>query len=380
EEPGTGINSNNNNNNNNGNNNNNNNNMGTSISTSGAISSTNTASINTTTSTTAPSMNMSSNSSGNGSSNITSTNTSSDKGSATRITRSQRGGGSGGSGSGSGSNSNEEVTVKSEVKSEEQMTPSDVVHPRKRKLKMKEPEMENPLPVTAPEQPVTNCYEMFLKIRKQVEKRRKLLFPVQPKPPQGFKDYLMNRCSYVLANSSTSQVSVPVIPAPASLSQALKDLFNEQEQERYKLRLQQLIEKEKLVLSVEQEILRVHGRAARALANQVVPFSVCTILKDEEVYNVISPEQEEKDRNARSRYNGRLFLSWLQDVDDKWEKIKEAMVLRHHNEAESLHAVQKMDWEWKLKEIGLLEPTVKTQIDEMHVPMVQVADFDLLPA
>jgi hypothetical protein len=83
-----------------------------------------------------------------------------------------------------------------------------------------------------------------------------------------------------------------------------------------------VIEKEKLVLSVEQEILRVHGRAARALANQSLPFSVCTILKDEEVYNVITPEQEEKDRNARSRYNGRLFLSWLQDVDDKWEKIK----------------------------------------------------------
>jgi len=83
-----------------------------------------------------------------------------------------------------------------------------------------------------------------------------------------------------------------------------------------------VIEKEKLVLSVEQEILRVHGRAARALANQSVPFSVCTVLKDKEVYNLITPEQEEKDRNARSRYNGRLFLGWLQDVDDKWEKIK----------------------------------------------------------
>jgi len=77
------------------------------------------------------------------------------------------------------------------------------------------------------------------------------------------------------------------------------------------------------VLSVEQEILRVHGRAARALANQLLPFSVCTILKDDEVYNIMTPEQEEeKDRHARSRYNGRLFLSWLQDVDDKWEKIK----------------------------------------------------------
>ena len=83
---------------------------------------------------------------------------------------------------------------------------------------------------------------------------------------------------------------------------------------------QHLIEKEKLVLSVEQEILRVHGRAA--LANQSLPFSVCTLLKDQEVYSALTPEQEEKDRNARSRYNGRLFLSWLQDVDDKWEKIK----------------------------------------------------------
>lgn len=58
--------------------------------------------------------------------------------------------------------------MKSEPKNEEQMTHSDVVHPRKRKIKMKEPEMESTLPVTVPEQPVTNCYEMFLKIRKQV--------------------------------------------------------------------------------------------------------------------------------------------------------------------------------------------------------------------
>ena len=71
-----------------------------------------------------------------------------------------------------------------------------------------------------------------------------------------------------------------------------------------------------------QEILRVHGRAARALANQSLPFSVCTILRDEEIYTAIDPEQEEKNRDIRSRYNGRLFLSWLQDVDDKWEKIK----------------------------------------------------------
>jgi hypothetical protein len=219
---------------------------------------------------------------------------------------------------------------------------------------------------------------MFLNIRKQIEKRRRGLYPVQPKPPQGFKDYLLNRCSYALHGKTPSE---PVIQFPATLPNQMKDLYTTQDKERHKLKMRHIVEKEKLVLAVEQEILRVHGRAGRALANQSLPFSFCTILKDEEVYNIITPEQEEKDRNARFRYNGRLFLSWLQDVDDKWEKIKEAMLLRHHNEAESLHAVQKMDWEWKLKELSLCDFKASPVIDEAQVPIVQVGDdFDLLPA
>ncbi len=91
-------------------------------------------------------------------------------------------------------------------------------------------------------------------------------------------------------------------------------------------------------LFFSQEILRVHGRAARALANQTVPYSVCTILRDQDIYNpneagsqrtgaglggLERPQNNMTDKkDVRSRYNGRLFLSWLQDVDDKWEKIK----------------------------------------------------------
>ncbi|XP_050425486.1 ankyrin repeat domain-containing protein 11 [Adelges cooleyi] len=271
------------------------------------------------------------------------------------------------------------------------------LHPRRRKLKASRTESENsdnssaanvaaadtnPSGSAVEPTPVTNCYQMFLNIRKQIDKRRKNLFPVQPKPPSGFKDYLMNRCTYVLANNSNSRVVNTQTPSPANLHDQLKKLFVEQEKERQRLRIQHIVEKEKLVLSVEQEILRVHGRAARALANQLLPFSVCTILKDDEVYNIMTPEQEEeKDRHARSRYNGRLFLSWLQDVDDKWEKIKESMLLRHHNEAESLHAVQKMDWGWKLKELQLCSSSADPNIEEEHVPMVLVSDdFDLLPA
>lgn len=43
---------------------------------------------------------------------------------------------------------------------------------------------------------------------------------------------------------------------------------------RHRLRIQHLVEKEKLVLAVEQEILRVHGRAERAVANQVIAILI----------------------------------------------------------------------------------------------------------
>ncbi|XP_044766796.1 ankyrin repeat domain-containing protein 12 [Coccinella septempunctata] len=285
-------------------------------------------------------------------------------------------------------NENETSSTSSTSTNATTATPAPVeLHPRKRKMKpSKEPaappadtsDVSAESQIHPHEQPITNCYQLFLDIRKQIEKRRKGLFPVQPKPPQGFKDYLMNRCTYVLANTTSTS---PNVSYPPNLPPQMKDIFTDQEKERYRLRMQHVIEKEKLVLSVEQEILRVHGRAARALANQSLPFSVCSILRDEEVYNLITPEQEEKDRNARSRYNGRLFLSWLQDVDDKWEKIKEHMLLRHHNEAESLHAVQKMDWEWKMIELNLCDRKSTPTIEEHHVPMVHVSDdFDLLPA
>ncbi|XP_008181925.2 ankyrin repeat domain-containing protein 12-like [Acyrthosiphon pisum] len=229
----------------------------------------------------------------------------------------------------------------------------------------------------------TNYYQMFLNIRKQIHKKHMSMFPVQPKPPSGFEDYLMNRRTYVLDGNYRSRVVNTQTPTPANLHKHLKNMFVEQEKERQKLRVQHLVEKEKLVMSVEQEILRVHGRAARALANQPLPFSVCTILNDNEVYNIMTPEQEkDKDGHGHSGYNGRIFLSWLQDIDNKWEKIKIDLLLRQRNEAEGLHAIQKMNWGWKLKEIQLRTySSLEPNIDEEHVPIVKVnKDFDHFPA
>jgi ankyrin repeat domain-containing protein 11/12 len=57
------------------------------------------------------------------------------------------------------------------------------------------------------------------------------------------------------------------------------------------------------------------------------------------------------------------------------------MLLRHHKEADALQAIQKMDWEWKMKEHALCEVKAQPVIDNTHVPLVHVSDdFDLLPA
>jgi len=58
------------------------------------------------------------------------------------------------------------------------------------------------------------------------------------------------------------------------------------------------------VLSVEQEILRVHGCVARALTSQPLPFSACTMIKDDEVYYIMTHKQEEdKNEHESSHYD-----------------------------------------------------------------------------
>ena len=162
------------------------------------------------------------------------------------------------------------------------------------------------------DQPFANCYQMYIDLRKQIEQRHRNLHPIEPRPLKGLEDYLMNRRTYSLQGKTPTE---PNIIIPPLLPTQMKDTFVEQEKERHRLKMKHIVEKEKLVLSKEQEILRVHCKAAQMQANQPQPFSVCTILKDEEVYNPITPEHEE-------RYNNRSFFKELKDLDDKWDKIK----------------------------------------------------------
>lgn len=74
----------------------------------------------------------------------------------------------------------------------------------------------------------------------QIDVKRKGLFPIQPKPPQGFKDYLMNRCTYTLAGNSIPRLKRRNAEPPEGIPEGIRDLHQEQEAERYSLRMQVL--------------------------------------------------------------------------------------------------------------------------------------------
>ncbi|XP_002731369.1 ankyrin repeat domain-containing protein 12-like, partial [Saccoglossus kowalevskii] len=168
---------------------------------------------------------------------------------------------------------------------------------------------------------------------------------------------------------------------PDNLPHLLLEAFHEQERLRHRLRTRHFIEREKLVLSAEQEIMRVHGNAARASANQSTPYSVCSILRDQEIYNMPDLQGEEDAKNIRTRFNGRQFFSWLRDVDDKYAKLKEELIQRQEHEIASLYAVQKMEWECKLKDLRLYDGKNPPLVSKDHVPIVEIKkEFDLLPA
>ncbi|XP_072524576.1 ankyrin repeat domain-containing protein 12 isoform X2 [Salminus brasiliensis] len=228
-----------------------------------------------------------------------------------------------------------------------------------------------------------NPYYEFLHIRKKIEEKRKVLCSVIPQAPQYYDEYVTFNGSYLLDGNPLSKLCIPTITPPPSLPEPLKEMFKQQEVVRMKLRLQHSIEREKLIVSNEQEVLRVHYRAARTLANQTLPFSACTVLLDAEVYNMPQDVQGDDGKTSvRDRFNARQFMSWLQDVDDKFDKLKTCLLMRQQHEAAALNAVQRLEWQLKLQELdpATYKSTSIFEIPEFYIPLVEVNDdFDLTP-
>lgn len=170
--------------------------------------------------------------------------------------------------------------------------------------------------------PNQNSFQLYRNIRKQVDKKLKNLSCVHPKTPHGFRDYVLSRGTYLLDGNklgngtniymneddvlhatsmgkyhsfrnTRTNYSIPnraKVPLGLPINSPLYNLFIDQEKERHKMRMQHIKEREKLTIAAEQEIMRVHNQAAMAAANQIEPFSACTLLKHQEIYNYLDSE------------------------------------------------------------------------------------------
>lgn len=170
--------------------------------------------------------------------------------------------------------------------------------------------------------PNQNSFELFKNIRKQVDKKLRSLINVHPRSPHGLRDYMLARGTYLLDGNklgngtnlflnehgglnpapigkfhlvrpNRTNYSVPnraKVPVGLPVKSPLYELFIEQERERYRMQIQHIKEREKLTLAVEQEFMRAYSQAALEDANQTEPFSVCTMLKHQEIYNYIDSD------------------------------------------------------------------------------------------
>jgi hypothetical protein len=94
--------------------------------------------------------------------------------------------------------------------------------------------------------------------------------------------------------------------------------------------------------------------------NQDIPFSYCSLLKDNEVYNNPSMQLPEKlinndytntelGKRGKHRWNGRLFIKWLEDSNLKYKRLSVSNSLKGKKSATFLFSVNSMnDNVWKL--------------------------------
>ena len=76
-------------------------------------------------------------------------------------------------------------------------------------------------------------------------KKWEKIVSVNPRTPSSYSRFIINTKKYLLhknATTNASKLAIPLLVAPSQLGQPMKELFNKQEQERYKLRQQHLIE------------------------------------------------------------------------------------------------------------------------------------------
>ena len=144
---------------------------------------------------------------------------------------------------------------------------------------------------------------------------------------------------------------------------------------------------DKLLILYEHEVLRCFNQVCRERKSH--PYSFCSIIKDDEVYSVshLNAQQQQESATDQQQDVEEVTKDMLQvmkqnlcELEQKFQKLKDDLIKRQLHESDSLHAVQLMDWQSKLKQISINNKLINTHFNAIHVPIVSVnSKFELTP-
>ncbi len=122
----------------------------------------------------------------------------------------------------------------------------------------------------------------------------------------------------------------------------------------------------------EQEILRCYNKHQRELNSLSTPFSFSNIIKDQEVYSFYTygNNANPSEQGGQSDNDGSITGVHIR-LEEKFLKLKDDLIKRQLNESDSLYAVQRMDWQSKIKHLANVK-LVSMKYDDSHVPIVIV--------
>lgn len=120
-------------------------------------------------------------------------------------------------------------------------------------------------------------------------------------------------------------------------------------------------------------MLRCLKKQSQCELNRAVPISFCAIINDAEVYSLYKNEvaSERQNQLMTPVTPDDILYNNLSKVKQKFYTFKNDMIKRQLNESDSLFAVQKMDFQSKIRDLSL-------SFEYLNVPIVNVNNkFDL---
>ena len=235
-----------------------------------------------------------------------------------------------------------------------------------------------------------NNFKEYIELRNEIEKKRndKLQKSFKPKPPPKLKEYLVYKCNYLLAGDErqifetlSQQVFNKHLEKCNSCCKDKEIILKlaQQQEERNELVLRHKVEKDKLLIAAELDVIRLRTKYDRALNNIKDQYNVCSFLRDQEIYyrrisveeedatslertinqntvnitpaNIlrVSDKENEEDKKdyrypkiskPRTRLSRRMLKVELDERKAQWEYCKYQLIQRHQNEINGLYAYQ----------------------------------------